>query len=198
MRWMVAIALLAAGCVPAQKAPPAVVEASPPVAPPAPAAAVARTPAIAPEPIAPPIAPPEAPKTPAKAPAKPTAKAPPAKVQPAPAPPPAAAPTPPTAAPAPLDLKALEQRLKQTDAIGVMTKLSLKNQVDDLVDQFRAYYAGRTKASLAELRRPYEMLLMKVLTLLQDGDPSLAQAVNASREAIWGILSDREKFSRIS
>jgi hypothetical protein len=79
-----------------------------------------------------------------------------------------------------------------------MTKLSLKNQVDDLVDQFRAYYEGRTKASLAELRRPYELLLMKVLTLLQDGDPSLARAVNASREAIWGILSDREKFSRLT
>lgn len=195
-----AIALLAAGCVPAQKAPPAVVEASQPVAPPAVAVApapVARPLVIAPEPAVP-IAPTEAPKAPTKAPAKPPAKAPPSRVQPAPAPAAAAAPTPSASAPAPLDLKALEQRLRQTDAIGVMTKLSLKNQVDDLVDQFRAYYAGRTKASLAELRRPYEMLLMKVLTLLQDGDPSLAQAVNASREAIWGILSDREKFSRIS
>lgn len=75
-----------------------------------------------------------------------------------------------------------------------MTKLSLKNQVDDLVDEFRAYYAGRSKASLNELRRPYELLLMKVLTLLQDRDPVLARAVNASRDQIWAILSDREKF----
>ena len=95
---------------------------------------------------------------------------------------------------APLDLKTLEQRLKETDAIGVMTKLSLKNQVDDLVDEFRAYYAGRSKASLNELRRPYEMLLMKVLSLLQDRDPALARAVHASRDQIWAILSDREKF----
>ena len=108
----------------------------------------------------------------------------------APAPAPAKAP----AAPAPLDLKTLEAKLKETDAIGVMTKLSLKNQVDDLVDEFRAFYAGRSKASLGELRRPYEMLLMKVLTLLQDRDPPLARAVNASRDQIWSILSDREKF----
>ena len=119
---------------------------------------------------------------------------------PPPAPPKAPLPTAtkaPAAQPAaaPLDLKTLEERLKETEAIGLMTKLSLKNQVDDLVDEFRAYYAGRSKASLGELRRPYELLLMKVLTLLQDRDPPLARAVNASRDQIWSILSDREKFS---
>jgi hypothetical protein len=40
-------------------------------------------------------------------------------------------------------------------------------------------------------------LLMKVLSLLQDGDPSLAKAISGSREAIWGILSDPQKFSKI-
>ena len=99
--------------------------------------------------------------------------------------------------PAPLDLKTLEQQLKETKAIGVMTKLSLKNQVDDLLEQFRDYYQGRLKTTLAELRRPYEMLLMKVLSVLQDGDPALARAIHASREAIWGILADREKFAKV-
>jgi hypothetical protein len=32
--------------------------------------------------------------------------------------------------------------------------------------------------------------------VLQDGDPALAHAINASREAIWGILSDRDKFAQ--
>ena len=36
-----------------------------------------------------------------------------------------------------LDLSALEQRLRDTRAIGLFTKLSLKNQVDDLLAQFR-------------------------------------------------------------
>jgi hypothetical protein len=91
----------------------------------------------------------------------------------------------------------LETRLKETKAIGVFTKITLKNQVDDLLDQFRAYYQGRSKISLAELRQSYDMLLLKVLSLLQDGDPSLARMVVASREAIWGILADPAKFATL-
>jgi hypothetical protein len=97
-----------------------------------------------------------------------------------------------------LDLTSLEQRLKDTDAIGVLSKIALKNQVDDLLDQFRAYYQGKLKTTLAELRRPYDLLVLKVLALLQDSDPPLASAIAASREAIWGILADREKFATVS
>jgi hypothetical protein len=79
----------------------------------------------------------------------------------------------------------------------VFSKLSLKNQVDDLLDQFRAFHRKQTKASLAELRQKYDLLLLKVLSLLQDGDPPLASAISTSREAIWGILSDPDKFSKI-
>src|SRR5204863_7693640 len=97
-------------------------------------------------------------------------------------------------------LKLLEQRLKDTTAIGVLTKISLKNQVDDLLDQFRAFsfYQGKLKTTLAELRRSYDLLVLKVLALLQDSDPSLASAIVASREAIWGILSDRMKFAKFA
>src|SRR5205807_1874248 len=98
----------------------------------------------------------------------------------------------------PLDLKSLEQRLKDTSAIGVLTKIALKNQVDDLLDEFRAYYQGKLKTTLAELRRPYDLLVLKVLSLLQDSDPALASAIAASREAIWGILADPAKFATIS
>ena len=79
----------------------------------------------------------------------------------------------------------------------MLTKIALKNQVDDLLGQFRAYYQGKLKVSLAELRRPYDLLVMKVLTLLQDGDPALASSIVASREAIWGILTDPVKFATI-
>ncbi|HET7756091.1 MAG TPA: hypothetical protein VFK87_02455 [Steroidobacteraceae bacterium] len=100
------------------------------------------------------------------------------------------------AAPA-LDLTSLEQRLRDTHAIGLFTKLSLKNEVDDLLGEFRAYYGGRAQVTLPELRRNYELLLMKVVTLLQDGDPSLATAVSSSRETIWAVLADRRSFSQI-
>jgi hypothetical protein len=97
----------------------------------------------------------------------------------------------------PLDLKSLEARLKETKAIGVFTKLTVKNQVDELLDRFRAFYQGRLQTTLAELRRSYDMLVLKVLALLQDADPQLANAINASREAIWGILSNRERFDKV-
>jgi hypothetical protein len=109
---------------------------------------------------------------------------------------PVAKPPPPPAPPA-LDLAGLEQRLKDTHAIGLFTKLSLKNQVDDLLGAFRAFHRGQTEPPLAELRQRYDLLLLKVLTLLQDGDPPLASAISASREAIWVLLADRDKFQRL-
>lgn len=101
------------------------------------------------------------------------------------------------AAAATLDLSELEQRLRDTRAIGVFTKLSLKNQVDDLLDDFRERYKGADKRPTAAMRQRYDLLLIKVLTLLQDGDPTLATAIAASREAIWGILADPVKFEKI-
>lgn len=138
--------------------------------------------------------------TPAAPPAKPQPKvasaAPaPAAKPPAPAPAPAAAKPP---APAPLDLKALEERLKETNAIGLLTKLSLKNQVDDLVGEFRAYHKGARPPTLSQLRPAFDLLLMKVLSLLQDRDPALAHDVSASRDAIWSVLADPRKLAEFS
>jgi hypothetical protein len=94
-----------------------------------------------------------------------------------------------------LDLKSMEQRLRDTRAIGMMTKLSLKNQVDDLLDEFRDFYAGKVKTPLSMLRQRYDLLLMKVLAVLQDGDAALASAISSSREFIWEILRDPKKFA---
>lgn len=214
-----ALILLLAGCTAVEPTPreapptgaapggavavaPAVAPAVPPAVPPAPSPSEA-TQAVAPgtapaaaEPATPLAAPPTGPsvakaeppsaKAPAKAPAPPAKKESPAAVAGKPE------------APPPLDLASLETRLKQTTAIGVMTKLALKNQVDDLLDQFRAFYQGRAKTTLAELRKSFDLLVLKVLSLVQDGDPSLASSIVASREAIWGILSDPVKFANFA
>jgi hypothetical protein len=107
----------------------------------------------------------------------------------------AAAPVQPPASPA-LDLAGLEQRLRDTHAIGVFTKLSLRNQVNDLLEQFREFHDGRIKVPLAELRQRYEQLLLQVITLLQDADGPLATAIASSREAIWGVLADPKTFAK--
>ena len=98
----------------------------------------------------------------------------------------------------PLDVAALKTRLRDTQAIGVFTKLALKNQMDDLLEQFREYHQSGQKTGAASLRQPYDMLVLKVLSLVQDGDPSLARTISGSREAIWGILADRDKFNSVT
>jgi hypothetical protein len=96
-----------------------------------------------------------------------------------------------------LDLAGLEKRLRDTSAIGLFTKLSLKNQVDDLLQQFRGYHNKQSTTPLSELRQHYESLLNKLLGLLQTGDPDLARTIAASREAIWGILIDPQRFATL-
>jgi len=201
----------AAPSSPAQPGAPAVVEPPLPPATPAPPppepvrAPTAATPTpAAPTPAAPtPAAAPRPPpagaasSTASARPAAPAKPPTPAPASPAPAPPVAkvaAAPVVSKPSAPPLDLASLETRLRETRAIGVFTKVSLKNQVDDLLDKFRAYYKRQSNTTLTELRRPYDMLLLKTLSLLQDSDPALARDIVASREAIWGILSNRDKF----
>ena len=96
-----------------------------------------------------------------------------------------------------LDLTELKDQLKSTKAIGLMTKLTLKNQVDDLLDGFRDHYAGKGKSSISQLRQSYDMLMMKVLSLLQDKDQRLASDIVASREVIWALLADPKKFAAL-
>jgi hypothetical protein len=128
---------------------------------------------------------------PQPAPAKQAAAATPPKQATPPAPPKQAA-----AAPT-LDLDGLEARLKQTKAIGLMTKLSLRNKVDDLLAQFRQHHAGKPMPTVAELRRSYDLLMMKVLSLLQDHDQQLASDILSSRERIWGMLADPKSFAAL-
>jgi hypothetical protein len=166
---------------------PAAVPAPAPAPAPAPPSAQP-LPSSAPSPAPPSTAKPSTPKTsaaPKPAASPPVASEP--KTQPAPAAPKAPS----------LDLNSLEQRLKDTRAIGVFTKLSLKNQVDDLLDELRAFHKGGAKTPPSELRQKYDLLIMKVLSLLQNGDPQLASAIASSRETLWGILMDPQKFANI-
>jgi hypothetical protein len=102
-----------------------------------------------------------------------------------------------TPAAPPLDLNTLTEELKATKAIGFFTKITLKNQIDDLLDRFREYYQGKGKLTMTDLRRSYDLLVMKVLSLLQDEDQKLASAIVSSREAIWGLLANPKTFATL-
>jgi len=202
---------LAAGCAGVKETPPAVKSPAEPLVVVPPPAAVAQPPAaplqpaskdeaVKTEPVVS-AAPPES-KSQSVKPAPPPVKAPAKAPVPAVATePPRKSESPPAVAKAqepPLDVATLTARLRDTKAIGTFTKLALKNQVDDLLKQFRAHYASGRKASIDSLRQPYNMLILKVLSLLQDSDPALARTISASREAIWSILADPEKFNSLT
>lgn len=95
------------------------------------------------------------------------------------------------------DVKALVARLRNTDAIGFFTKLSLKNQIDDLMDRFRRFHAEKEETPLERLRDQFNLLFMKVVALLQDRDPALGQEIAKGREILWGKLADPREFARL-
>jgi hypothetical protein len=94
-------------------------------------------------------------------------------------------------------LNSLKEELKDTKAIGIFTKITLKNQMGDLLDWFREYHSGNCKRSVTDLRRSYDLLVMKVLSLVQDEDQKLASDILSSREAIWDLLADPKKFATL-
>ena len=95
------------------------------------------------------------------------------------------------------DINALVARLRGTKAIGFFTKLALKNQIDDLMDRFRRFHAHEEETPLEKLRDQFNLLFMKVVTLLQDREPALGQEIAKGREILWGKLADPQEFARL-
>jgi hypothetical protein len=87
-----------------------------------------------------------------------------------------------------IDMEVLTKRLKETKAIGLFTKLAIRNDVSDLVDDVKRY---RKKSMLAtkmkEIRESFEGLLLKIVALLE-GDPELSRDLYVGRESIWKSL----------
>lgn len=93
------------------------------------------------------------------------------------------------------DVNKLAERLRASSAIGLLTKLALKNEVDDLIDAFRRFHAGQTDL-LLDLRERYNLLLMKITSLVQDKDPQLSNDIFNAREVLWAKLVDPKEFSK--
>ncbi len=92
-----------------------------------------------------------------------------------------------------LSISALEDRLRETKAIPPLQKLALKSEIDDFLGRLREAHATGPR-EVAEMREPYEKLLVKIRGLLKK-DPQLARDIAASRETIWAVLADRTQFA---
>jgi len=95
----------------------------------------------------------------------------------------------PAAAPQ-LDMDTLIERLKQTQAIGVLTKLVLRSNVNDLIGEVKRYKRAKgTPTQLERIKAHFNGLLLKVLALL-DEDPKLAEDIQCARDSLWRHLME--------
>ena len=95
------------------------------------------------------------------------------------------------------DLDTLVDRVSHSKNLGFLTKISLKQDVDQLLESIRKYHAGIGESSLERARERYDVMVHKLIILLQDKDKELAKAIGDSREKLWAILSDEKKFAGI-
>ncbi|MBI2360055.1 MAG: hypothetical protein HYV04_14370 [Deltaproteobacteria bacterium] len=95
------------------------------------------------------------------------------------------------------DVDDLIERVRNSSAIGVFTKLSLRSQVEGLVEDLRRFHeVGRNDPPLRRLHKRFNLLMMKLMSLLQDRDPKLSSDIYQAREALWSKLADREEFRK--
>ena len=95
-----------------------------------------------------------------------------------------------------LSLTRLEDRLRDSKALAPATKAELRAEVDELMAQFRDAHA-RGDADLAPLWEPYSKLMARIQALAKR-DPRLVRDVGASKEPIWGVLTDRAQFAGVN
>jgi len=131
------------------------------------------------------------------APAAPPAAAPPSAPAPSPSPLPEASRPEPTPEEATISLQELGARIKATPAIGTFSKLALKNDIDDLIDDLRGYHQHH-EGDLDDLHQRYEALVLKLMALLEDDEPDLALALARSRDNIWSRLVNPVEFAKLS
>src|SRR5262249_26564729 len=62
-----------------------------------------------------------------------------------------------------LDVPTLRVRLKDTPAIGLIAKVRLKSEIEDLMGNLAAFHAGRGAQSLDALHERYRALVVRVV-----------------------------------
>lgn len=97
-----------------------------------------------------------------------------------------------------LDVVTLRVRLKDTPAIGLVAKLRLKSEIEDLMGDLATFHAGRAAQSLDALRARYRGLVVRVVGLLEQGDAPLAHELTASTDHLWATLADPGQFASLA
>jgi len=95
------------------------------------------------------------------------------------------------------DLDALIDRVSHSKSLGFLTKLSLKQDIDRFLKSIREHHDGTGDSSLEQLREQYDVMIHKLVVLLQDKDKELVKSIDNSRDTLWAILTDEKKFTSL-
>ncbi len=93
-----------------------------------------------------------------------------------------------------IDLKALAEMLKKTHAVGLVTKISLKSDINGLLARMDNFHQGKKDFNLEQLQEQYDVLLMKIASHLQDKDLDLHRHLCNAWFLIWEDLRDEQRF----
>jgi len=97
-----------------------------------------------------------------------------------------------------IDFKTLEKKIRKTKAIGVMTKLKLSSDINKLLKELNAFHAGNSSLTLEQQREQYDLLYMKIVTLVQKKDPELFHQLCNVWDPLWVALQDEENLKKVS
>ena len=94
-------------------------------------------------------------------------------------------------------LDALISGVTNTKAIGLMSKLSLKGDMEKFWKDLQATHEGASGTSLEELEERYHLLVSKLELAVKKKDPQLAMEIADFRNTLWANLKDEESFAAL-
>ena len=87
-----------------------------------------------------------------------------------------------------VSMEVLKQRLKNSNAIGMFSKLEIRSDIVGLADDIHRYRTqGVLESRLGEVRNDFDGLIVKIVKMLE-ADPVLSRDIYAGRESIWSSL----------
>ena len=94
------------------------------------------------------------------------------------------------------DLEFLETHLRATRAVAPLTKLKLNSDIKKLLAKLEDYHMGISKYSIDQLQEQFDLLYLKVVSLVQDKDLDLHRHLCNSWGPLWRDLRDPDYFSK--
>jgi len=96
-----------------------------------------------------------------------------------------------------VDLQMLTAGLRETKAIGKLTKLRLRNDINKILRSFERLHDSNSRFTLDQLEEQYHLLLMRIATLIHDDDLLLHQQLCNAWVRIWIDLKNPDSFRQM-